>query len=401
MSKPAKQPRRRVLVVTGSRAEFGLLRPVMDAIRARRTLELRVCVAGEHLLGPALTWHEVAKDYRIDARVPMQRPRDRGRLDHVAATGRGLTGFAAAYKKIKPDWVVVLGDRIEAFAAASAASIAGIAVCHIHGGDRAEGIADEAMRHAITKLSHLHCAATKLSAERIVRMGETTKLVHVTGSPAIDGLDKIRPMSAAAARRLGNPQQVILLHPSGVDEEFESSLALFAEYLFEFDPRRGDQQNETVLWLAPNSDAGREIVDRTRRGFARVAPWIRLCDHLPRDEFVALLKRLARNPRGRIIGNSSAGLIECAAIGLPAINIGPRQSGRECAGNVLHLMPTRDAFGKIANSFLAYRAASDHLQARAARRTYSTFGDGRAGERIARLLESTEPAPLIRKRNSY
>src|SRR5262245_23553750 len=113
-----------VLVVTGSRSEFGLLRPVMEAVKTHKRLSLQVVVAGEHLLGPAHTWREVDKVFGIDARVPMQKPGDKGRAAHAAACGRGVEGFAKAFKKLKPDWVVVLGDRIEAFAAASAASIA-------------------------------------------------------------------------------------------------------------------------------------------------------------------------------------------------------------------------------------------------------------------------------------
>jgi UDP-N-acetylglucosamine 2-epimerase len=116
---------------------------------------------------------------------------------------------------VSPDWVVVLGDRIEAFAAASAASIAGIAVAHIHGGDRAEGIADEAMRHAISKLSHLHCAGSEQSARRLIRMGEPARCVFATGSPAIDGLRAIKRLFAEQFAALGSPRAIVLMHPSG------------------------------------------------------------------------------------------------------------------------------------------------------------------------------------------
>ncbi|HZW07481.1 MAG TPA: UDP-N-acetylglucosamine 2-epimerase, partial [Phycisphaerales bacterium] len=254
---------RRVMVVTGSRSEFGLLRPVMEAVRNNRRLSLQVVVAGEHLLGPARTWHEVEAAFGIDARVPMQKSRDKGRADHAAACGRGVEGLARVIRRLKPDWVVVLGDRIEAFAAASAASIAGVAVCHIHGGDRAEGIADEAMRHAITKLSHLHCAATKLSAERIVKMGEAESLVHVTGSPAIDGLQSVKPMSDADAAKLGDPRAVFLLHPSGMSlqEEAEQAEGILGEL---------ERSHTPTLALAPNSDPGREAIEGARlRAIAR------------------------------------------------------------------------------------------------------------------------------------
>lgn len=150
-----KTARRTIAIITGTRAEFGLLRPVIDAVRKHPRLTLKLIVSGSHLLPPARTEREVAAAYPLAARVPMQHARGlRTRAADALATARGLEGFTRAFVTVRPDWVVVLGDRIEAFAAAAAASISGIGVCHIHGGDRAEGIADEAMRHAITKLAH-------------------------------------------------------------------------------------------------------------------------------------------------------------------------------------------------------------------------------------------------------
>ncbi len=403
--------KRRVLVVTGSRAEFGLLRPVMAAIRKNKKLELRVCVAGEHLLGPALTWREVAKEFRIDAKVPMQRAGDRGRRDHAAACGRGMTEFASVYKRIEPEWVVVLGDRIEAFAAASAASIAGIAVCHIHGGDRAEGIADEAMRHAITKLSHLHCAATKQSAERIVKMGEPKNRVFVTGSPAVDGLRGIKMMGDREAKEYDNPdfgwlRAVVLLHPSGLPANDERRLTSYILEVLHW------MFCGSVLVLGPNRDPGHEVIEK------EIARWTEGCfvfrRHLPRDVFLGLLKRLARrvgdgqdHARGILIGNSSAGLIEAAAMGVPAVNVGPRQAGRERGDNVVdvayrpgHARSTSGLADKcipglddaILEAAHGVRASCKH-----------PYGDGRSGERIAGLLTRIDPREdgFVRKRIGY
>lgn len=437
-------PRKRVLIVTGSRSEFGLLRPVMDAVSKHRALELLIVVAGEHLLKPALTMREVEQSYRVAARVPMQRTLDRGRLDHAAATARGMQGFAIAFRKLKPDWVVVLGDRIEAFAAASAASIAGIAVCHIHGGDRAEGIADEAMRHAITKLAHLHCAATTLSAQRIVRMGEPKDHVHVTGSPAIDGLDSIRPMNDRDARKYGDPRVIMLLHPTGhasltmrapANQATRASAMLsgarpprasaaahlpfleaadherrFAQFAFmatsclDDEPPLGACQNTGTtpcggvgprgLFLQPNHDPGHEQITEQWTKVSRYCGWP-VVDHLPRPVFIALLKRMAAKRRGFLMGNSSAGLIECAAIGVPALNLGARQSGREHDSNVVHADPM-DTIGVVRKIRHADRLAG-------ALSPSTRFGDGRAGPRIAALLAETNPRDpaLLRKRNSY
>ncbi|MBX3405285.1 MAG: UDP-N-acetylglucosamine 2-epimerase (hydrolyzing) [Phycisphaeraceae bacterium] len=383
----AARSTRTIAVVTGTRAEFGLLRPVMRAIEAHSALRLRVVAAGAHFLPPVRTIREVEHEFAVAAKVRMQRTRKTDRAADAAATGRGIEGFARAFARLKPDWVVVLGDRIEAFAAASAASIGGLAVAHIHGGDRAEGIADEAMRHAITKLSHLHCAATKQSAERIRRMGERAGHVHVTGSPAIDGLAAIAPMDDRRARELGDPRVVVLLHPSGLRPADERRIAAMAA---------GVAAAHPTLWLAPNHDPGREVIEAARSGFGprRVSAWEAL-GHLPREEFVGMLKRLAAR-RGLLLGNSSAGLIECAALGVRVVNIGPRQDGRERGPNVIDI-----GLGQVGSLGSAVGRALGASRPRPS----AVFGDGRAGERIAALLADPRLDPrsaaLLRKRNVY
>lgn len=392
-----------------------MLRPVIDAVKRHPRLRMTLIAAGSHFLPPARTIREVEKAYAVAARVPMQRAGKTGRLEDAQATARGVGGFARAFKTIRPDWVVVLGDRIEAFAAASAASIAGIAVCHIHGGDRAEGIADEAMRHAITKLAHLHCAATKQSAERITAMGEPKHAVHVTGSPAIDGLDRVKPMGDRAFRALGSPMSVVLLHPSGLAERDELRLAHAAAYAADI-----MSAGDNVLALAPNADAGRAVIDGflrrrcatppARSAYAQVGgrmvfrprargaasgdarSW-RYCPHLPRPDFLSLLKRLASEDVGVLVGNSSAGLIEAGALGVRVLNLGPRQDGRERHDLVVDV-PLAEA--DHAASRLDWLLSLDRSGA-----APHPFGDGRAGPRIAALLAGTDPATLIRKRNTY
>ncbi len=423
MSGKKKQMKRRVMVVTGSRAEYGLLRPVMEAIEKNKRLELRVVVAGEHLLGPAQTWKEVAKAFRIDAKVAMQRAGDRGRVEHAAACARGMVGFAAAIKRIKPEWVVVLGDRIEAFAAASAASIGGVAVCHIHGGDRAEGIADEAMRHAITKLAHLHCAATKGSAARIVAMGERAESVHVTGSPAIDGLAKVRAISDAEAGQWKDVRTVFLMHPAGLTAERESAFVQTAMAVVD-EAAPGD-----VLCLAPNRDPGHEVIRAHIRhrldtpnsrvkwwwckdGSCKLRPlrqpsqvamnnigdrkWF-YADHLERGVFLSLLKRLAKSGCGLMVGNSSAGMIEAPAMGVRVLNVGPRQCGRE-RSELVRDMPEPNFEQGVSD-----RGLNDLLSMVLTDRVCSLYGSGQSGKRIAALLAKMDPleASLLRKRNSY
>lgn len=372
-------------MVTGSRAEFGLLLPVMRAVEAHPGLELGVVGAGSHFLPPAETWRDIERaGFRIDARVEMQRPGESGRFADARAVGRGIEGFARAFESVAPDWVVVLGDRVEAFAGASAASVGGVAVAHLHAGDRAEGVADESMRHAASKLSHLLLAATPASADRLVRMGEDEWRVRVVGSPAMDGLPEIEPIADEAFEELGSPRVVVLLHPAGLDEGAERAAArAVVEGI-------GDRR---ALVLAPNHDPGWEaILEELSRAVERRG-W-RLVQHLERGRFVGLLKRLARDPGGVIVGNSSAGLIECAALRLPAVNVGPRQGGRERPDNVVDCAGASggDIREAIERALAVERDSLTH-----------PYGDGRTGERVAALLAGLNPHDPVwlRKRCTY
>ncbi|MFM9958996.1 MAG: UDP-N-acetylglucosamine 2-epimerase [Phycisphaerales bacterium] len=388
---PEPDGRRVVAVVTGTRAEFGLLQPVMQAIEAHPSLRLSVVVTGTHFLPPAETWREVEAAWpsRIGAEVPMQQSGHLGRFHDSIALGHGTLGLAHAFESIRPDWVVVLGDRIEALAAASAAAVAGVALAHMHGGDRAEGVADDAIRHAVSKLAHVHLAASRASAERLVRMGEAPERVHVVGSPAIDGLAHVPALDDASWRELGAPTALLLLHPVGDSAPVERRRAeRVAEAL----------GGERVLWLHPNHDPGRDGVMAALTDAAHRHGWASAA-HLPRERFVGALKRLAASG-GVMVGNSSAGLIEAVALGVPVVDIGERQSGRErpAPPAVVHVDdPVSDAVRSAIASARGPRASAtvdprEH-----------PYGDGNAGERTAALLARIDPAErgLIRKRNAY
>lgn len=357
----------RVAVVTGSRAEFGLLRPVMRAVDAHPDLELLCIASGSHLIQPAETFYEVKASFPIADSIPMQVAGKTGRVEDAESVGRGIGRFTRSFDRLAPDWVVVLGDRIEAFAAASAAAIGGWALAHVHGGDRAEGIADEAMRHAITKLAHLHFPATQASADRIVRMGEKSAYVHAVGSPAIDELAGIPPLSDEEFIELGSPTVVYLMHPVGRHAEMEEAACKTVLSAL---------SDERVLALHPNFDAGREGIVRAIES-ANV-PSRR---QLQRPQFVGLLKRLAQSS-GVLVGNSSGALIEAAALRLPIVDIGPRQAGRERANNALHATETEDSV----------RSALEEARRIDRNAITHPYGDGRAGTRIADVLAETTPS---------
>ena len=355
---------RTIFAVTGSRNEYGLLRPVLRAIADDPRLRLALAAAGGHLLPPFMTVEEVRAEFPLAAEIPMQTAGRSSRLEDAAALGRGVSAFALAFDRARPDVVLVLGDRIEAFAAASAAAVGGIRVAHLHGGDRAEGVADELMRHAITKLAHLHFPATVPSVERILCFGEDPYRVHLVGSPAVDGIADIPPMGDADYLALGSPEILMLLHGQGRPSGEEK---LDAEILIGICGRAG-----RTLLLHPNHDPGHDAIVE-----AIMASGVPNVAHLQRDAFIALLRRVRM-----LVGNSSSALIECAALGVRCVNVGPRQAGREKPPNVFDV-PDWDA-RKI--ELAVERARYAPLP------TYRhPYGDGRSGAKTAQVLATFDP----------
>ncbi len=356
---------RKIAVVTGSRAEFGLLQPVLAAIHGDARLELQTIVAGAHLLRG--TWEDVrGAGLKIAARVRMQKEGRTGREADVAALARGVAGFGRVFERLRPEIVVALGDRIEVLAAACAASVGGLHLAHIHGGDRAEGVADESMRHAVSKLAHIHLAATETSCRRLVRMGERRDLVFNMGSPAVDGLRDVKPAA-------GSPELIVLQHPIGGSKAEEQDRMLGT-----IEATSG----HTRLVIAPNDDpgcAGIRAALRTSR--------VRAIQHLPRPDF---LRKLAG--ARAIVGNSSAGLIEAAILGVPCVNIGPRQAGREKPPNVIDC-----DYGQRNVGSAIKRALSLDLS-----RLHHPYGPGGTGTAIAELLATIDLNDVtLRKQNTY
>jgi len=363
---------RTIAVVTGTRAEYGLLAPVIDTINVQRGLRLRLVVGGVHL--STGTWKQIT--HRIDAKAPMQKRGETGRDADVAALGRGVINFGIAFAQLRPDVVLVLGDRVEIFAAASAASVGGYRVAHIHGGDRAEGVADEAMRHATSKLAHLHFAASAQSRRRLIRMGEDSRFVFNVGSPAVAGLSDVAAADDDVLRQVGldpaKPYVVIMHHPIGdsAANERRTMLAILS----------ATAKYQRVV-MAPNHDPGRDGIMRAITD-SRIEP----ITHLPRPQFLGLLKRC-----DMLLGNSSAGLIEASAVktgGARVINIGPRQGGRERPSNVIDCRANARSI----------RAA----MCKTPRPCRHPYGKGDAPPRIADILATIDLATVpLRKQNAY
>ncbi|MCC7351916.1 MAG: UDP-N-acetylglucosamine 2-epimerase (hydrolyzing) [Phycisphaerales bacterium] len=366
---------RRICIVTGSRAEYGLLRPVIDAVSSHRALSLQLVVTGAHLSRTfGMTVRQIERDgYPISARVRSHPSDDSGR-SVAGAVADGIRGMAAALERLDPQVVVLLGDRFEILAAAVASTYMGVPVAHIHGGDVTRGGADESARHAITKMAHLHFPATADSAARIRRMGEDPWRIKVVGAPCLDTLLKYRKASRREIDRqwglpAGRPYFVLAQHPVGTDAP--TAVRQIRQTL---EALRSTGQ--FVVAIYPNADAGGRAMIAELRKF-RSEPWFRLYQSLPHEDFANLVRHSAA-----MVGNSSAGIIESPALGVAAVNIGHRQDGRQRAGNVIDAPHDVQAIGRA-----IARATSRRFQ-NALAFIDNPYGGGNAGRLIARRLAS-------------
>ncbi|MBI2526475.1 MAG: UDP-N-acetylglucosamine 2-epimerase (hydrolyzing) [Candidatus Rokubacteria bacterium] len=382
-------PARALGVVSVSRSDWGHLLPVLEEIRRVPDLSLLLLVAGMHLEADfGLTVRAIEADgWPIAARIPMSETDDSP--EGIArSTAQGVAGFARAFTETRPDLLVVLGDRFEMLAAAVAALPFALPVAHIHGGEASEGAMDNQIRHAISKLAHLHLASAPVHATRIAQLGEERWRIHAVGAP---GLDRIRPAALLSredtARALGIPVAARWLlatfHP--VTLESADAGAQVDELLAALEKIEG-----ALVITYPNADtAGRVIIDRIEE-FAARQPRCRLARSLGDRLYLSLLSHAAV-----MVGNSSSGLIEAPSFGLPVVNVGSRQRGRLRGRNVVDVGYGREDIVRGVEAALTpgFRAGL--------REAANPYGDGRAAPRIVELLRAVSlDARLIQKRSA-
>lgn len=375
----------RVCVVTGSRSDYGLLYWVMREIGGCDDLELQTVVSGMHLspeFGLSVAAVE-ADGFRIDARVEMLLSSDTGQ-GIGKSIGLGAIGFADAYARLQPDLVMVLGDRFETLAAVVAALAARIPVVHIAGGDLTEGSFDDSIRHAITKLSHLHLVTNEAAAQRVRQLGEQAASVHVVGSPGIDYLRKSVLLNRQALERdLGfrflDRNLLVTFHPPTAAPG--EAAAQFAEVLAALD---GLGSGCGVLITYPNADnESRELIAMLDRfvaghGNAKAYPSLGQQRYLSAMAAVDVL-----------VGNSSSALYEAPTLRKPAVNIGDRQTGRLKAASVVDVAPARGAIREAIERAFLLDCSS----------VVNPYGDGRSAERIVAVLRALgDPKVLLQKR---
>lgn len=367
-----------ICVITGTRAEYGLLRQLLFKLRENIQIDLKLVVTGSHLSSIfGNTQDEIIEDgFKNYVRIalPME---DDSKEGMAVSVGVALTRFAEFFTDYKPDMVIVLGDRFEIFAAVSAAHLVGIPVAHISGGDTTEGAVDDAMRHCITKMSYLHFPGCEQSAHRIVQMGEQPNRVWNVGEPGVENCLNLQLMSRKELAEdlrfeaLNGEYCVVTFHP--VTMENDTAVVQTYELIKAMDRYEG----MSYLITMANADAGgRTINDIWMEEKKKHSNWLAVSS-------LGTLRYLSAVKYARLVlGNSSSGIVEAPSMGTPTVNIGDRQKGRMMAESVISCMPECNAI-----VFAMSKALDDSFQARA-KMVKSPFGDGTTSDQIIkRLLE--------------
>jgi GDP/UDP-N,N'-diacetylbacillosamine 2-epimerase (hydrolysing) len=377
----------KICVVTGTRAEYGLLYWTMKAIQSNTKTELVVCVTGMHLSPEfGLTYKKLEEDgFQIDGKVEMLLSSDTA-VGISKSMGLGLIGFADFYDRIKPDWVLVLGDRFEIFSAVSAAMIGRIPVAHCHGGEATEGLIDEAIRHSITKMSQLHFTSTDEYRNRVVQLGEQPNRVFQVGALGIENINRLtlhnkKEFEESIDFKLADLNFLVTFHP--VTLEDSTAEEQFKELLFSLE----HYEKARIIFTKPNADHDGRVI-------------IRLIDKFVKENssravsFISLgqLRYLSAIEHCQIvIGNSSSGLIEVPSFKKPTINIGDRQKGRIVAESVINCEP-------IASSIIESieLALSENFQLML-KNVANPYGEGNSSEKIVESILSTPLTNILKK----
>lgn len=379
---------RKIAIVTGSRADYGLLRPVISGVQADPGLELQLVVTGMHL-SPEFgsTWREIESDgVPIAARVEMLVGSDTA-VGVTKSTGLGLIGFADAFARLDPDVVVVLGDRFEIFAAATAAMLAAIPLAHIHGGETTEGAFDEAIRHAITKMAQLHFVAARPYRDRVIQLGEAPERVFEVGGLGVDAIRRVDRLSRSELDRelgieLGKRNLLVTFHP--VTLEPGAAAAQFTALLEALDECERDA---TLIFTMPNADTGGRELMRLVEAYVDRREGAYVFTSLGQRRYFSMLAQV-----DAVIGNSSSGLLEAPSFHVPTLDIGDRQAGRLKADSVISCAPARESIAA------GLRALRDPMFVMSLPAVVNPYGGGGAGAAIVEILRAMPLEGLVIKR---
>lgn len=380
---------RKVCVVTGTRAEYGIMQNLIKLLHEDPQVELQLLVTGMHLSPEFGNTIEtiIADGFPISKKVEVLLSSDTP-IGISKTMGLGMISFAEALEELAPDIMVVLGDRFEIFSAVAAAMIARIPVGHIHGGEATEGLIDEPIRHSITKMSHVHFPATEEYRKRIIQLGEQPDRVFCTGTP---GLDNIMSLDLLSKEEFENsiefdledsPTALLTFHPVTLD--FSSAEEQFGEVLAALSAR----PEMKVIFTMPNSDTdGRVIIKMINHFVAKNPKRYKAFVSLGQLRYLSALKYV-----DLVIGNSSSGLIEVPSFKIPTINIGDRQKGRIKASSVINCEPTESSIIQALNK------AFDNEFRASLRALKNPYGEKGASEKIKDILCKFDLENIIKKK---
>jgi len=382
--------RRKILVTTGTRAEYGILRPVLKKIHESKKLDLLLVVTGTHNSKKyGMTINEIKKDGFKIYKILRILPKSDTSYSITYSLAETITAFSKIFKKSKPDINVIIGDRDEMLGSAIAAYHMNIPNAHIHGGDRSGGL-DEYNRHAITKMSNIHFAATKESLSRILKLGENPKYVFQTGSTSVDEIKnkritKKRDLEKSFDLKF-NDNNVVLFAYHPVTTEIKKSVKEVQNILEAI-----VELNYTCIIISPNSDAGRNRIFSEISKYSKKYKFLKVFPTVPRSDYLGLLKNSTL-----LVGNSSSGMIEASYFDIPVINIGNRQKNRERGNNVIDV----NGISKKTIHKAFQKAIRIHKNKK--KTLKSPFGDGNASLKIVKKLENLSlDKDLIQKELMY
>ena len=367
---------RKICVITGTRAEYGLMRWVMQGFKDDPELTLQIIATGMHLSPEfGLTYREIEKDgFQIDRKVEMLSSSDTP-VGIAKSMGLGLIGFADALNELRPDLIVVLGDRFEIFAAVAAALVARIPVAHLHGGETTEGAFDEALRHSITKMSHLHFVAAKEYRQRVIQLGEQPERVFLVGGLGVDNIKRMNLLDRAELEasldfKLGQKNLLITFHPVTL----ENSTA--ADQMDELFAALAELKDTKLIFTMPNADTdGRALIKMVEQ-FVAQHPNARAYTSLGQLRYLSCIAQV-----DGVVGNSSSGLAEVPSFKKGTINIGDRQRGRLHAESVISCEPNRSDITASLQKLYSpnFQASLNHVA--------NPYGEGGASKLVVETIK--------------
>jgi len=378
--------KRKVCVVTGTRAEYGFLFWLMKEIEADTDLELQIIATGMHLSPEfGLTYKEIEKDFKIDKKIEILLSSDTP-IGISKSMGLAQISFAESYDELKPDIVVVLGDRYEIFSAASAAMVARIPIAHLHGGEITVGAFDEYIRHSITKMSHLHFTATEEYRKRVIQLGENPERVFNVGGMGIENIKRLKLLSKEEFEscinfKLNKRNILVTFHP--VTLEKSTAKEQFQELLNAI-----DELSETnIIFTKANSDTDGRIINQMIDDYvAKNSNKAVAFTSLGQLRYLSALQFM-----DAVVGNSSSGIAEAPTFKIGTINIGDRQKGRIKASSVIDCQPNKKDIQK------AFEKLYSNDFQESLKRTKNPYGDGMPSKKIVDILKNIELTDIVKK----